>query len=61
MPTPADPVLTGAVLSHPSFVWFGWAQESPPAGFAVPLGIAALTTVAAAAAAWGNDLGGPAA
>lgn len=32
--------MSAAVFGLFSFVWFGWAQESPPAGFAVPLGIA---------------------
>ncbi|WP_207346114.1 hypothetical protein [Arthrobacter sp. E3] len=34
-----DLLMTAAIFSFFSFVWFGWAQERPPAGAVISLGI----------------------
>ncbi len=36
-----DLLMTAAIFGLFAFVWFGWAQEAPPAGARLPLGIGA--------------------
>ena len=43
--TARDLAVNAAVLGVAAMVWFGWAQEAPPAGWSVPLGIGSVLGV----------------
>ncbi|GLY64718.1 hypothetical protein [Amycolatopsis taiwanensis] len=54
--TARDLSVNAAVLGVAATVWFGWAQEAPPAGWSLPLGIGSgtgvLIAVLAGVSAW---------
>jgi hypothetical protein len=37
-----DLAVTAAIFGVAAFVWFGWAQEAPPARWRLPLGLGSL-------------------
>lgn len=55
-PTARDLAVNAAILGVAAMAWFGWAQEAPPAGWSIPLGIGSavgvLIAVLAGVSAW---------
>lgn len=53
-----DMAVAAAVFGFAAFVWFGWAQEAPPARWRLPLGLGSavglLLAVAGGVLAWRN-------
>jgi len=53
-----DLAVTAAIFGVAAFVWFGWAQEAPPARWRLPLGLGSalglLLAVVGALLAWQN-------
>ena len=47
---PRDLATTALILGVAGFVWFGWAQAGPPAGWSIPLGIGSAAGLAVALA-----------
>ena len=47
---PRDLATTALILGGAGFVWFGWAQAGPPAGWSIPLGIGSAAGLAVALA-----------
>jgi len=55
-PTPRDLAVNAAILGFAAAAWFGWAQQRPPAGWAVCLSVGSvlgiIAAVGGAVAAW---------
>lgn len=62
--TARDLAVNAAILGVAAMAWFGWAQEAPPAGWPVALGIGSglgiLIAVFAGVSAWRNRRSGSA-